>query len=163
MKKTYLRLFGALILLLGLTTTFVSCSSDDDNMETIVKVKDLPEEAQTFLNTYFKGIEVQSVEKIMNGNVAVYEVNLSNGFEIVFNSEGEWQEVDAPDNLSVPMEIIPEQIRATLNEQYPGYGVSEINTSGQNYVVELSNNQGGPSINLVFNQAGEIVDTGNMG
>lgn len=60
MKKTYLRLFGALMLLLGLTTTFVSCSSDDDNMETIVTVKDLPEEAQTFLNTYFKGIKVQS-------------------------------------------------------------------------------------------------------
>lgn len=163
MKKTYLKLIASLLLLLG-TTAFVACSNDDDidETETVIGFNELPMAAQTFLNTHFKGIDAYKIEKVTQVNVVLYDVELVNGFGIVFNSSGEWQEVDAPDGQTVPMAIIPEPIQATLNEQYPGYGVVEINTTGQNYHVELSNNQGGSSIDLIFNQSGEIIATVDM-
>lgn len=138
-----------------------ACSDDDTNeVETVVTYESLPQIAQKFLSDYFGGKQnVSKIEQETDNDVMVYDVDLKDGFEIVFNSEGYWQEIDAPMNSSVPMEVIPEQIAQTLNQQYPDYGVSEINTAGQNYHVELSNNQGGVSIELMLNQSGEIIST----
>lgn len=161
MKKIWVKY---LLVSFALVTSiaFISCSDNTDEVETVITVKDLPVNAQTFLNTYFKGIEVTKVEKQTIDEVEVYEVELENGYDIVFNSMGEWQQIEAPDNMTVPTDIIPEPIYQTLNEQYHGYGVIEINTQGQYYHVVLSNNQGGASIELLFNMSGEIIPTGDM-
>lgn len=161
MKKSKLVvLFASLLLLCSFN--FIACSDDNDadGSEVIVSYTDLPMNAQTFMETYFGGNgNVKKIEKETYSNMVFFDVETKDGFEIMFNSDGEWQEIDAPDGSTVPSEVIPEQIMQTLNQQYQGYGVVEINKTGQNYNVELSNNQGGSSIILTFNQSGEIISS----
>ena len=152
----------ALLLLLFLP--FISCFDDKENeIETLVTYNDLPAIAQKFLSDYFGGKDnVSKIEKDSEENVIFYEVDLKDGFEIVFNEAGYWQEIDAPYGSVIPTSILPEPIQQTLSERFHGYGVIEINTTGENYHLVLSDNQGGASLDLTFNQSGEIISTGEM-
>lgn len=137
-----------------------ACSEDNQNeIESAITLSDLPQSAQSFLMKYFSDTKVSKIEEELDGNVNVYVVNLENGYEVVFNSQGEWQEVDAPNNMEVPAGILPEPVARTLKEQYPGFGVLEINTTGKGWKVQLSDNQGGPGIDIWFNMSGEILST----
>ena len=161
MKKTYFKLFAALMLL-SFSVSFVSCSgNDDDPIENIGSYDDLPSAAKTFLNQFFYGYSVVKVEKETYGNMVMYEVDLQGGYEVMFNNAGEWQEVSAPDGETIPDGIVPENVQETLNQRYPDYGVNEINKTSQGYNVDLMNMQGGDSIELRFNMAGEIIATGD--
>ena len=160
MKKSFIITLSLMILGLG----FYSCSDKDENeVENLISYSELPEEAQKFLSTYFRGEEnVLKVEENIENSGTLYEVNTKDGFEIVFNARGYWQEIDAPSGKTIPVSVLPEPIRQTLSYQYHGYGVVEVNTTGENYHLVLSNNQGGDSLDLTFNQSGEIVSTGEM-
>lgn len=152
MKKNYMKLFLAgLMILAGFS--FSSCNGDDDNeIENSVLIKDLPAEAQTFLNSFFPGIGLKKAEKQQIQTVVMYEVELENGFDIMFNSEGVWQEVDAPEGKTIPSGIAPQPIEEYVNQNYSDYGINEINKTGNGYNVEVNN---GPE--LEFNQLGEFV------
>lgn len=65
---------------------FYSCPADN-----------LPQTARSFLNTYFKGIDVISVIKESDG----YDVRLVDGTEIDFRNNGEWKKVDC-ESRAVP-------------------------------------------------------------
>lgn len=159
MKKNLLKYLLIVISFVG-STSLVSCSDDNkDETEYTIQINDLPIAAQDFLSLYFKGETAEKIEKEIDGNVTVFVVELSNGFEIVFNTEGEWQEVEAPYGMTVPTAIIPEQVAETLKQQYQGYGINEINTTGEGWKVELSDNQGGYGIDIWFNMSGEIIQT----
>lgn len=140
----------------------VSCSGDENEVEITVPSSELPERATNFLKEYFYDYPISKVEKESANGLIIYEVYLEEGYEVVFNSEGYWQQVDAPYGKTIPFEIIPEPIQQTLKDRFYGYGVIEINTSGQNYHLVLSDNQGGASIDLLFNQSGEILSYGDM-
>ena len=156
MKKYLLFSF---ILLAGLFS-LGSCSDDKtDEIENIIPAEELPEKAQKFLYTYFHEYEIIKVEKETVQDLVIYDVELQDGYEVIFNAQGDWQEVDAPYGKTIPTGFIPEPILQTLNYSYNGYGIAEINTEGENYHIQLSNNQGGDSIELVFNQSGEIIYT----
>lgn len=152
--KKFLSLLSV-IFLVGFVT---SCSDNDEGVQFTVTFGDLPQTAQDLLNKYFQGEgNVEKVELDEDSDVLIYEVETKDGFEIVFNSRGEWQQIDAPDDKTVPDALIPEQILVTLNERYNGYGVIEINTVGENYHVVLNDMQGGASIERILNQSGEIL------
>lgn len=161
MKKTYFKIIGAILLLLIGSTSFVSCSDDGDEMESVGSYNDLPSAAKTFLNEYFNGYTVLKVEKDTSGDYTMYDVELQGGYEVMFNNAGDWQQVEAPDGKTIPDGIVPEAVQQTLNQQYPAYGVNEINKTGEGYNVELTNMQGGTSIELFFNMSGEIVGEGD--
>lgn len=160
MKRRLFYLIGVLVFSLSM----FSCSSEETNeVENVIPYSELPTGAQNFLSNNFGGSSnVAKVEKVADTDIVIYNVETKDGYEIVFNSGGFWQQIDAPEGKSVPMGILPEPIVATLNYQYHGYGVVEVNTEGENYHLVLSNNQGGDSIELTFNQSGEIVSTGSM-
>lgn len=156
MKKNILYSLTFIIMIVSL----ISCSSERENeIENLISYEELPLISQSFLEKYFGGKEsIEKIEKENQNGITIYEVDLKNGYEIVFNSSGYWQEIYAPNGETIPMSILPEPIAQTLNLQYHGYGVIEINTTGENYHVVLSNNQGGESIELLFNQSGEILN-----
>lgn len=157
MKKTYLKLLLLSFLLLG-PLSLVSCSDDNNNeIENVISEKDLPEAAQSFLKKYFYGYSILKVEKDIEDNIVIYEVDLQDGFEVTFNSTGEWTQVVAPYGKTIPTGFIPEQVMATLEQRFQGYGINEINSTGQGYKVELSDNQGGASIDVFFDMSGEIT------
>ena len=154
MKKNLVRLLLASILIIGNGIALTACSDKEDEVEMTIGVKDLPMEAQTFLSTYFNGIEIKSIEKQTISTVIMYEVELQNGFDIMFNSSGVWQEVDAPDGKTLPSGIAPEAIETYVNQNYPDYGINEINKTGNGYNVELNDTIG---TELEFNLLGEFV------
>ena len=157
MKKILLKILAASFILLSVGT-FTSCKDDDTHeVETTITVNDLPTAAQAFLKKYFPEYSVQKIIKNIEENVTIYEVSLEDGDEVDFDALGEWIQVNSEYGKTIPTGFIPEPIIQTLDYQYNGYGIAEINTSGQNYHLVLSNNQGGDSIELVFNQSGEII------
>ncbi|MCH5239308.1 MAG: PepSY-like domain-containing protein [Muribaculaceae bacterium] len=161
MRKIYTLTIALLAFMTFLPLT--SCNDDDDEKETVVTEESLPEAAKEFLTKFFPDDKVVKIEEENAGDIIVYEVSLESGFEIVFNSEGEWQQVEAPYYKTVPTGIIPEQVMKTLSQQYSSYGIKEINTDDQGWKVELSNNltnePGGAGLNLWFNFSGEITST----
>ena len=153
MKKNFLTLlFASLLVFSGFA--FTSCSNDDNNeFETSVLLKDLPAAAQSFLSQYYPNVAFKSAEKQQIKDIYIYEVELQDGTEITFNSAGEWQEVDAPEGKTVPSGFYPSGIDEYLSQNYSGYGINEINKYDSGYNVELVNN--GPE--LEFNLMGEFV------
>lgn len=156
MKKLSLNYCLAIILFLtGFALT--SCSNDDDPTEdTVITVKDLPQKAQDFLSQYFPNISATSVEKEQIGNTFIYEIDLANNTEIVFNSDGEWQQVDAASGMTIPTGFILSEIVNYVNENYPDYGINEINKSGEGYIVEINTSD---EVTLTFNMMGEYTGT----
>ena len=154
MKKKYLSLLLLGFLLIGITTTITSCSDKDDEITYLISLNELPIDAQTFLNDYFPTVKASTVEKQSIGKVVMYKVNLDSGFEILFNSEGVWQEIEAPQGKSIPTGIVPQEIEEYVAKQYPDYGINEVNKTGNGYNVEIN---GG--VRLTFNAAGECTGT----
>ena len=152
MKRNYLNLFLSFCLLVTGATAFTSCSDDDNEITYLISLSELPQDAQTFLATYFPNENAAKVEKQSIGDIIMYQVEMDNGFEIMFNSKGDWQEVDAPDGKTLPVGIAPEAIQNYVDTNYPDYGINEINKTGNGYNVELVS---GPE--LEFNLLGEFV------
>lgn len=63
-------------------------------------VSDLPENAQTFINTIFPSTSVAFVTRNLVNKE--YEVRMSDGTEITFTDNVIWKEIEAPDNAMLP-------------------------------------------------------------
>lgn len=129
MKKLYRIL--PMLLVAVLSMALWSCSDDDEP----VPVTKLPSSAQTFLNTYFDNVDIISVTKDKDD----YEVLLSNGYSVEFNTSGEWTDVDAPVGKTVPTGFYPAAIDTYISSAYSGSGINEISRIDRGYEVELLN------------------------
>ena len=129
MKKLYRIL--PMLLVAVLSIALWSCSDDDEP----VPVTKLPSSAQTFLNTYFDNVDIISVTKDKDD----YEVLLSNGYSVEFNTSGEWTDVDAPVGKTVPTGFYPAAIDTYISSAYSGSGINEISRIDRGYEVELLN------------------------
>lgn len=133
--------------LLVASFAFVACDDDDDM---VIELKDLPTNAQTFLETHFPAQEVTRVIQDNDG----YDVYLNNGFEIDFTLTGEWDDVDGR-GKEIPASIlalIPESIPAYVTENYPDQIIVEINKEHFGYEVDLNNN-----VELEFDSNGTFL------
>ena len=70
-----------------------------------------------------------------------YEVKLTNGTEIEFNSRGKWTEVDCK-KKEVPSAILPSAIRRHVTKKYPGLAVVKIEKTSKGYEIGLSDDTG---------------------
>ena len=129
MKKLYRIL--PMLLVAVLSIALWSCSDDDEP----VPVTKLPSSSQTFLNTYFDNVDIISVTKDKDD----YEVLLSNGYSVEFNTSGEWTDVDAPVGKTVPTGFYPAAIDTYISSAYSGSGINEISRIDRGYEVELIN------------------------
>lgn len=144
MKKTFSILFIALFAALTW-----SCSDDDD---TPVPPSDLPAAANTFISTYFSGDKIVKVNRDGSGANATYDVIFASGYEVEFNSQGAWVDVDAPMGMTIPSGIAPLAISDYVSLNYPTQGINEISVEYYGYDVELLN-----GIDLMFDQQGNFI------
>ena len=149
MKKIILTGFIALSLLLSTT----SCDNDDDNKESTINAADLPKSADTFVTTYFPNTTYVLITKqnIADNDGSIYDVKLSNNFEIDFDANGNWIDIDG-NNQAVPVELVPEKIQTYVTTNYPNQFVTSIDNETTYTEVELSNN-----IELVFDLQGNFL------
>ncbi|MBE8728032.1 PepSY-like domain-containing protein [Flavobacterium hungaricum] len=148
MKRILLSGFIALSLLL--TTT--SCDNDDDH-DTVITAADLPAAATGFITAYFPNATYQSIKKQnkADSDGSIYDVYLTNGFDIDFDVNGNWVDIDG-NYQAIPVELIPEKINAYVTTNYPNLFVTSIDNETTSTEVELSNN-----LELVFDLQGNFL------
>lgn len=153
MKKTFLTSFIALSILLSTA----SCDNNDDTTtisdKTAIEPTAMPSTAKTFTETYFPKAVYKSTVKLntpsLNGTV--YDTSLANGFEIDFDINGNWTEIDGG-NQAVPTALIPEKINAYVAANYPNLFIVQIENEKTKYDIELSN-----GVDLVFTPQGDFI------
>ncbi len=77
---------------LSLSLAFVSCSSDDDNDDVVVKLGDLPAQASQFLEDHFSGVNDENTHLVKDNDS--YDVILNSGYKVEFHLDGVWESVD---------------------------------------------------------------------
>jgi hypothetical protein len=100
-------------------------------------VKKLPTEATAFLETNFKGIEIQEMYKEMEGSSFKYEVKLSNGAEVEFNSRGRWREMESK-TASLPTSMLQASVGEYILKTYPNAIITEVKKGYRFNFVEIN-------------------------
>ncbi|MCW4467507.1 PepSY-like domain-containing protein [Flavobacterium sp. MFBS3-15] len=148
MKKMFFIALAA-ISLMG-----AACNDDDNNgTDTIIQATDLPQAARSFVETHFPGATYTRVEKQSRADSdgSIYDVQLSNGFEIDFTAQGAWTDIDG-NHQAIPAAIVPASISQYVTANYASQSVTNIGIERHGYDVELSND-----VELVFNTNGQFI------
>lgn len=142
MKKILL----AFALLFGLAST--ACAKDSYSRDESI----LPQAARTTISNNFKSkISLIKTEKTV-GTVTEYEVILTDGSEISFDKNGNWDEVDVPRGKEVPSGFIIKGIKEYVNQNHSGQKIESIDKERSGYDIELSN-----GIDLKFDKDGKFI------
>lgn len=112
----------------------------------------LPQAAQTVLSNNFKSkVSVVKIEKKL-GRVTEYDVVMTDGSEITFDRQGNWESVETGNNSHVPSGFVPAAITNYVKKAQPGTRIVGIEKERSGYEVELSN-----GVEMKFSKAGEFV------
>lgn len=112
----------------------------------------LPAAAQTTIKANFKSeVSYIKVEKSL-GRVTEYEVVLTDGSEITFDSKGNWKEVEVSIKSSVPQKIVPQAITDYVKQEQKKAKIVGIERKRYGYDVELSN-----GVEMIFNAEGKFI------
>ncbi|SFW77277.1 Putative beta-lactamase-inhibitor-like, PepSY-like [Sinomicrobium oceani] len=150
MKKRFVK--GLTVL--GMICAFVACSSDDDNNnENQIDASDLPAAGIALLEVNFEGATVTRAEKkkTPDEDGTLYEVTLSNGFEIDLDAQGNWTDIDG-NGQQVPDALVPDLILSYTQENYQSLFIESIDMEVTGYDVELSD-----GTDLEFDTEGNFV------
>ncbi|MCM1076616.1 MAG: PepSY-like domain-containing protein [Bacteroides sp.] len=101
----------------------------------------LPKKAKAFIEKHFKDVGVQKCERYFAKGK--YEVELLNGVDLEFNTEGIITEIDAPDNNVLPVTIVKDVMPHKAYERLEKDGLTgNVETiefkRGKIYEVELN-------------------------
>lgn len=115
------------------------------------QMKDLPKKANSFLQSYYKGIAVAKYEvKTKPGLGKKYEVKLNNGVEVEFTDSGDWEEIKDPNG--VPAALVPASVKSYVDTNYKGIVIKKIDKEKNKIKVDLMN-----GIDLEFDANGKFV------
>lgn len=111
----------------------------------------LPEAARTVIkNNYKADISFIKIDKDW-GRISDYEVILTDGSEVKFDSKGNWEEVESRRNGSVPDFFVLKPIRDFVAKNHPGQKVVGIDKERKGYDVTLTN-----GIDIEFDSQGNF-------
>lgn len=81
-----------------------------------------------------------------------YNVIFTNGDKLEFDRSGNWTEIQC-ERSEVPVGAVPAEIRAYVEEYYPGAKILQIERDGKEYEVELSSHW-----EITFDQRFQVID-----
>lgn len=140
------KLMIALAVIFGISL----CASAKDNYAHDASV--LPKAAQTTIANNFKAkVSLVKIDKDW-GRVSEYEVILTDGSEISFDKDGNWENVEVNNSRSVPSAFVPAQVRKVVAGQQPGQRIVGVDRDRRGYDIELSN-----GIEMKFDKAGKFL------
>lgn len=112
----------------------------------------LPQAAKSTISNNFKAkVSLIKIDKTL-GFVSEYEVILSDGSEISFDKNGNWEDVEVARGNEVPTGFIPTGVRNYVNQNHKGQKIESIDKERSGYEVELSN-----GIDLKFDTNGKFI------
>lgn len=149
-KKTLFYLNATLLILIAAITA--SCDDDDEKR---IEFGDLPQTARQFIKNHFNGIEISSVVRDKDDGRISYDVRLSDGTEIDFNENGDWESIDCMFS-TLPEGILPQSINNDLSTRYPGARIHGADRKPGGYVVELNKADGIP-LDVLYSETGEYI------
>lgn len=122
--------------------------------EEIIPETKLPASSQEFLKTHFPGIAVTQIIKETDGLEKDYTVYLANGFDIDFEKNGDWDDVDGhihPLPQSI-LALLPAGIIEYIAANYPDASIVEVNRERYGYEIDLTGRT-----ELKFNASGGFI------
>ena len=112
----------------------------------------LPKAAQTTIANNFKAkVSVVKIDKDF-GRISEYEAILTDGTEISFDHDGNWDNMEVNKSASVPTSLIPEPIRVYVNQNQKGQRIVGVDKERHGYDIELSN-----GIDMKFDKDGNFL------
>ena len=134
---------------IAVAMSLVACDEEDKKP---IEFSDLPQSAQTFVQTHFADKQIAAVYRDSEVADKDYEVIFVDGANIDFTKKGEWDEVEDRDADGVPTAIMPQGIVDYVATTYAGQYVVQIGKDRSNYEVELVN-----GVDLVFDKEGRFL------
>lgn len=134
-------------LITALLLTFGAYADDQQ-----ITFGELPKNAKIFVLTYFKDVPFKEIVIERRASLVQYEVKLENGLKLQFDRTGLCTEVEAKRG-SVPEEVVPKKIVATITQYFPDRLVKKFENNGRMYEVNLDN-----GVTLTFSKALRLVD-----
>lgn len=111
----------------------------------------LPDAAKNVIKNNFKAdISVIKIDKDF-GIISEYEVILTDGTEISFDSKGNWDNIETRKSESVPNAFVLQPIQDYVSKNQPGIHIVGIDRERSGYEIELSN-----GIEMKFDKAGNF-------
>ena len=139
----------ALVAAICLLASLTSCQADNDKPITF---SELPEAAQSLVQTYFQGKTIALVT-VEGGVVSKsYDIVFASGEKVEFDRKGNWTEIDCKGS-SVPEALVPEAVKAYVQQTYPGQTIVSIEVDNKETEIELSNR-----LEITFNKKYKVID-----
>lgn len=140
------RILMAVVVMLGFATAAMAKDTYSRDVNT------LPKAAQTTLANNFKAkVSVIKIDKDL-GRVSDYEVILTDGTEITFDRDGNWDNIEVGVKGKVPSAFIPTAISTYVKSHQPGQKIVGIDKERGGYEIELSN-----GVEMKFDKDGRFI------
>ena len=117
----------------------------------IITFEELPAKAQEFVNAYFSDHSVSFVRMETEITKTEYTVRFTNGMEIEFTGNGDWDEVESHHEC-LPTGYLLNEILDFLNRNHPDCCLHEVKKKRHKIEAELSN-----GLEIIFNKNGEFL------
>ena len=98
----------------------------------------LPQAAQNTIKNNFKAkVSVVKIEKTL-GHIDEYDVSLSDGTEVSFDRDGNWDCIEISAASHVPDAFIPAGVKAYVSKNHKGARIVSLDKERGGYEVQLS-------------------------
>ena len=134
-----------LMMLVLVLTMSMAMMADNDR---VITFDQLPAQAQTLLKTHF----ANKVPLIVTVDWDDYTVMYQSGEKVEFDKKGNWKDISCKSS-AVPEALIPAQIKASVEQTFPGASVIKLERDRRGYDVKLNN-----GMELEFNKKFQMVD-----
>ena len=141
MKSIKFYLLMAMVMTMSLTM-----SADDDDR--VITYQQLPQAAQSFLKQHF----AKKVPLVVTADWDDYTIVYESGEKVEFDKKGNWKEIVCRTS-KVPADVVPQQIKAYIQKNYPGKSVVKLDRHRSVYEVKLNN-----GMEIEFNRNFQVID-----
>ena len=153
------RLLKVSLMLIAVVCFFASCSSDDDDdYDSLVEYATLPTKAKSLIETHFSDAAVTQVKKkyVADDDGSLYDVYLSTGFELDFDTYGSWTSIESKNKTAIPNSLfgteIPMMLKTHANTEYPNVAIVDVEKESYGFKIELAT-----GIDLKYKENGDFI------
>ena len=135
----------AIVLLATMLMMSFNAKADHDQ---VITFDQMPEVAQAFHKQFF----ANKVPLVVTVDWDDYTIRYESGEKVEFDKQGNWKEIDCRASL-VPVELIPEQIKANIQATFPSAIILKIDRNRRGYEVKLNN-----GLEVEFSPTFQVID-----